>query len=181
MMFRELIGFTVDDPEEAIAAVQDQLDTLPVSPTLRTTLVPHAPYSVSPALLAALARHAPDRPLSIHLGESRAELELLQTGRGSWRTVLEALGAWNPAWEVPGCGPVEYLERLGLLTDRLVAVHAVHLTDRELSRLAAARASIVTCPRSNDWTGAGAPPIARSTSRACEWPSAPTAWQAWTA
>ena len=161
MIFREMIGFTVDAAEEAIAAVQAQLDSWPASPDLRTTVVPHAPYSVSPALLAALGRHAPDRPLSIHLGESAAELEFLRTGAGPWRTVLESLGAWNPGWEVPGCGPVEYLERLGLLTDRLVAVHAVHLTDREISELAYARASIVTCPRSNQWTGAGVPPIAR--------------------
>jgi 5-methylthioadenosine/S-adenosylhomocysteine deaminase len=37
----------------------------------------------------------------------------------------------------------------------------VQLTDDELSRLAAAGATLVTCPRSNRWTGAGAPPINR--------------------
>ena len=37
----------------------------------------------------------------------------------------------------------------GLLNDRLLAVHGVQLTDAELARLAAARATLVTCPRSN--------------------------------
>ena len=64
-------------------------------------------------------------------------------------------------WEPPGCGPVEYLDRLGLVNDRLIAVHGVHLTDAELGRLAAAGAAVVTCPRSNRWVGAGTPPIDR--------------------
>jgi cytosine/adenosine deaminase-related metal-dependent hydrolase len=37
----------------------------------------------------------------------------------------------------------------------------VHLTDGELSRLAAAGATVVACPRSNRWTGAGEPPVGR--------------------
>jgi cytosine/adenosine deaminase-related metal-dependent hydrolase len=37
----------------------------------------------------------------------------------------------------------------------------VQLQDRELAKLAAATATVVTCPRSNRWTGAGRPPIER--------------------
>jgi aminodeoxyfutalosine deaminase len=161
MVFRELIGFRVDEPSATIHDAQGELDALSDSPVVRATLAPHAPYSVSAPLLAALARHAPDRPLSIHLGESAAELEFLRTGRGPWRAILDSVGAWNEAWQVPRCGPVEYVERLGLLSARLLAVHCVHLTVGELSQLARASATIVTCPRSNEWTGAGAPPIAR--------------------
>jgi len=43
----------------------------------------------------------------------------------------------------------------------LLAVHGVQLTDADLARLAAAGATVVTCPRSNRWTGAGTPPIDR--------------------
>jgi cytosine/adenosine deaminase-related metal-dependent hydrolase len=159
MIFRELIGFRVEDPTTAIRDAQTQLYAVPDTPSVRTTLAPHAPYSVSPVLLEALAAHAVDRPLSIHLAESSAELEFLETGGGPWKTVLESVGAWNPRWPVPRCGPVEYLRRLGLLNDRLLAVHCVHLSKAELSSLASAGATIVTCPRSNDWTGAGVPPI----------------------
>ena len=55
------------------------------------------------------------QPLSIHLGESAQEIEFLRDGTGEWRALLEALGAWNPSWALPGCGPVEYLDRLGLV------------------------------------------------------------------
>ena len=102
-----------------------------------------------------------DIPLSIHLGESTAELEFLRRGADRGAQLLEAVGAWNPTWRPPACRPVEYLDGLGLLTPRLLAVHGVHLPAIELDRLAAAGATLVTCPRSNAWTGAGIPPIER--------------------
>jgi cytosine/adenosine deaminase-related metal-dependent hydrolase len=48
-----------------------------------------------------------------------------------------------------------------MVNRELLAVHGVHFTDAELARLAAAGATVVACPRSNRWTGAGAPPIDR--------------------
>ena len=40
-------------------------------------------------------------------------------------------------------------------------VHGVQLTAGELDRLAAAGTTLVACPRSNRWTGAGTPPMDR--------------------
>ena len=40
-------------------------------------------------------------------------------------------------------------------------MHGVQLSEIELSRLAAAGATLVTCPRSNRWTGVGDPPASR--------------------
>ena len=51
------------------------------------------------------------------------------------------------------------MDRLGLLTPQLLAVHGTQLDEHEIARLAQAGATIVTCPRSNRWTGAGTPPI----------------------
>jgi aminodeoxyfutalosine deaminase len=115
---------------------------------------------VSPGLLHAIGALGRG-PMAIHLGESAEEVRFLEGGTGPFRALLERLGAWDPAWQVPGCGPVEYLARAGLLNPRLVAVHGVQLSDDELARLAAAGATLVTCPRSNFWTGAGAPPLQR--------------------
>ena len=159
IVLRELIGFRIEDPAPPVDDARQQLDAAPRSARLRGTLVPHAPYSVSPALLRRLAAHDAEAPLSIHLAESIAELTFLESGTGPWREVLESVGAWHPGWQPPGCGPVEYLDRLGLVGSRLLAVHGVHLSAAEIDRLAAAGATIVACPRSNAWTGAGTPPI----------------------
>jgi cytosine/adenosine deaminase-related metal-dependent hydrolase len=111
--------------------------------------------------MQAIARWSAGKPLSIHLGESAQEIELLRDGTGEWRALLEALGVWNPSWTPPACGPVEYLDRLGMVDRHLLAVHGVHFTDGEMARLAAAGATVVTCPRSNRWTGAGPAPVDR--------------------
>jgi cytosine/adenosine deaminase-related metal-dependent hydrolase len=160
-IFRELLGFSVPDPEAVVAAASAQIADLTPIAWLRPSIVPHAPYSVSPALLGAIARWSAGRPLSIHLGESAQEIEFLRQGTGEWRALLEGLGVWEPSWAAPACGPVEYLDRLGMVDEHLLAVHGVHFTDPELARLAAAGATVVTCPRSNRWTGAGVAPVDR--------------------
>jgi aminodeoxyfutalosine deaminase len=158
-VFRELLGFNVADPDGTVKGAQAQLEKLRPVARLRSSVVPHAPYSVSPALLRAIADASKDALVSIHLGESPEELDFLGRGGGAWRRLLTSLGVWTDQWRPPGTGPVDYVASHGLLNQRLLAVHCVHLTERELAMLAEAGASVVTCPRSNQWVGAGVPPI----------------------
>jgi aminodeoxyfutalosine deaminase len=88
-------------------------------------------------------------------------VRFLESGDGPFRSLLERVGAWNPSWELPKCGPAEYLARLGVLSPRLLAVHGVRLRDDELKLLAEHGTTLVTCPRSNVWVGSGNPPIER--------------------
>jgi cytosine/adenosine deaminase-related metal-dependent hydrolase len=159
--FREVLGFSNPDPDGLVDAVGRQMAALAPAAWLRPSIVPHAPYSVSPGLLRAIAKASAGKPVSVHLGESAQEIEFLRSGTGEWRTLLESLGVWNPAWTPPGCGPVEYLARHDLVNDRLLAVHGVRFEDDDLVRLRTAGATVVACPRSNRWTGAGEPPIER--------------------
>jgi aminodeoxyfutalosine deaminase len=158
-VFRELLGFNVADPDGTVKGAQAQLEKLRPVARLRSSVVPHAPYSVSPALLRAIADASKDALVSIHLGESPEELDFLESGGGAWRSLLTSLGVWTDQWRPPRRGPVDYVASHGLLNQRLLAVHCVHLTERELAMLAEAGASVVTCPRSNQWVGAGVPPI----------------------
>ncbi|MGE5814401.1 MAG: amidohydrolase family protein [Acidobacteriota bacterium] len=161
-LFYELLGFNHPDPAGLVREKVDQVRAA-ARPRVRTSLVPHAPYSVAPAMLRAIAALASEERwyTSIHLGESADELEFLATGRGAFRDLLESVGAWSDTWQPPGAGPLAYIESCGLLNERTLIVHAVHLTDEELRRVAQAGATIVTCPRSNRWVGVGDPPIAR--------------------
>ncbi len=162
-VFHEVLGFNAADPRALVADAERRLAALPTGPRLRAGLAPHAPYSVSPGLFAAVtASRGPRRevPTSVHIAESPEETELLATGTGRWREVLERMGTWNPAWEAPACGPVEYLDRLGFWDPRVLAVHGVQLRAAGLQVLAARGATLVACPRSNRHVGVGEPPVA---------------------
>jgi len=163
MVFYELIRFRPDDPKFLVHQALDALGQSAHSDSVRTSLAAHAPYSVAPsvfqAMRAAMTRLEP--PVSVHLSESTEEVEFIRSGGGPWRALLEELGAWDPAWRAPGCTPVEYLDRIDFLGPTVVAVHGVRMTDGDLRTLAARRATLVACPRSNVQTGAGEPPIQR--------------------
>jgi cytosine/adenosine deaminase-related metal-dependent hydrolase len=162
VVFHELIGFRASDAGRLIEEALARLERVPASALLRHTLAPHAPYSVSPALFGSIRialRHAPFARSSVHLGESTAETEFLQDGTGPWRDFLEALGTWDPSWIAPQCNPVDYVDQMGFLDERLLVVHGVQFGAQELQRLVARGATLVTCPRGNIRTGAGVPPI----------------------
>jgi 5-methylthioadenosine/S-adenosylhomocysteine deaminase len=60
-----------------------------------------------------------------------------------------------------GVRPIERLRRLGLLGPGLIAVHAVHLSDDEVSLLSKHGCSVVHCPSSNLKLASGLAPIAK--------------------
>lgn len=157
VVFHELLGFNAVNPAAQVREAWDRVDALAPLDGIDIGVAAHAPYSTSPDLFRQVARNRRSTPLTVHLAESAEELQFLRTGRGPFRDLLERLGVWAGEFDAPGCGPVEYLHRLGYLQSGLLAVHGVHLTDDELDRLQAAGAVVVTCPRSNAWVGAGLP------------------------
>jgi cytosine/adenosine deaminase-related metal-dependent hydrolase len=168
VVFKELLGFNEADPETRVVRELTEIselnlksDDFGISPGVTVRLAAHAPYSVSPSLFRAIRNTLDKGPFAVHVAESLDELRFLKLGTGPWRDLLNERGKWDPSWQPPGTGPIAYLESLGWLASDSLIVHGVHLTDLELRRLALAGATLVTCPRSNQWTGAGAPPIDR--------------------
>ncbi|UVJ39388.1 formimidoylglutamate deiminase [Arthrobacter sp. CJ23] len=87
----------------------------------------HSVRAVPEEDLKVVARELPaDIPLHIHLSEQPAENE----------ACLEAYGTT----------PAGLLERHGLLSQRLSAVHATHLTHDDIALLGKAGATVVMCP-----------------------------------
>jgi len=163
VVFYELIRFNAADPQAVVEQAADAIAKLPATDRVRASLAAHAPYSVAPLMFRAI-REAVDRdpfaPTSVHLSESQEEVEFIRTGGGPWRALLEAIGSWDPKWVPPGGSPVQFLDDCGFLDGRVLAVHGVQMSGADLERLAKKDVTLVTCPRSNGHTGAGAPPIA---------------------
>lgn len=113
---------------------------------------PHAPYSAGPTLTKLLSwfarRHGV--PFSGHLAETKEEHQFLKDGSGPWREIAEERGFNLRSLKAPGCGPVEYYERLGVLRD-MVAVHVCYPEEGGLERLAENNVIAVKCPTTDRW------------------------------
>lgn len=115
-------------------------------------LSPHAPYTVRGELLDAVVALAQKNhlPLAMHLAESEEEIQLLQTGRGPLRNLLEELGQWESGLLPGPCQPMDYLRQLGK-GERAFVVHGNYLSEAEWAFLAEHRGhtSVVFCPSSH--------------------------------
>lgn len=162
VVFYELIRFNSAGAESFVEHACAEIDALGQTDNVRAGLAAHAPYSVSPLVFRAIRNAIDRRPFavgSVHLSESVEEIEFISTGGGPWRQLLDELGVWDPRWVAPSVSPVQFLDESGFLDSRVLAVHGVQMEPRDLERLAARGVTLVTCPRSNGHTGAGAPPI----------------------
>ena len=162
VVFHELLGFAERDGR-LVEATRERRAAV-AARGARISLAPHAPYSTSVELFRAIRAEVSGSScpiLSVHLGESVEEMELLQKGSGPWRGMLQTIGVWREDWEIPACGPVQFLDRHGVIDGRTLVVHGVQFDQAALVRLRELGATLVTCPRSNRWVGAGYPPIDR--------------------
>jgi cytosine/adenosine deaminase-related metal-dependent hydrolase len=96
---------------------------------------------------------------SIHTAESQQEVEFLQTGSGRFLEFLRERGAWDNSFVAPGVGSVHYLDRLGVLNEKTLCVHVVHVDPEEINILASRNAKICLCPGSNRFLGVGKAPV----------------------
>jgi cytosine/adenosine deaminase-related metal-dependent hydrolase len=162
-VFYELLGLDADDPVGLVREARARVDRIDdAHGSVRISLAPHAPYSVSRALFAAirddLDAHHGDVS-SVHVGESVDEVEFIARGTGGWRDLLTGLGVWTDTWQAPGVSPAKYLTDLGFLDSRVLAVHGVQCDGEDLSRLHTLGTTVVSCPRSSRYVGVGDPPL----------------------
>ncbi len=116
-------------------------DALRDDALIHFTLAPHAPYSVRDAIFDRIAILAEELDLPIHLHVHETQEEITQS------------------LAQHGCRPLARLDRLGLVGERLLAVHAVHCTDDELALLADRGAHVAHCPASNLKLASGIAPV----------------------
>lgn len=130
------------DADEYLAKGLALHDSYRNDPLIRTAFAPHAPYSVSDAPLTRIQTLADelDIPVHMHVHESADEVEQAQQH---------------------GERPLARLDRLGLLSPALVAVHMTQLEDDEIARLAETGSHVVHCPESNLKLASGFCPAAR--------------------
>lgn len=147
--FWEIIGFK---PKP----LQGEMEKIPRSGAASQlsdgfNLAAHALYSTSPEMITEIKawNRKMGRRMSIHISEHEEEIHFLLTGKGPCKDLLEERNQWNPAWIPPGCSPVEYLDRLGVLDEKTIGVHLVHVDKKDLEIVRKRNMPVVVCPRSN--------------------------------
>ena len=137
--FRARIGLPVIDFPTAWAKSDDEYfdkagevhDQWRDDPLVATAFAPHAPYTVNDANFERVRMLADqlDVPVHLHLHETAQE-------------VAQSI-------DEHGQRPIARLDRLGLVNDRLIAVHMTQLTEAEIQLCAERGVSVVHCPESN--------------------------------
>ena len=137
--FRAMVGLPVIEFPSAWAATRDEYfdkglavhDEFRGEPLLGTSFAPHAPYTVSDESFERihLLSDQLDLPVHLHLHETLHEVEDARRERGA--------------------RPFARMQALGLVNERLIAVHMTQLTDAEIAACAEAGVAVVHCPESN--------------------------------
>ena len=104
---------------------------------LQIALAPCSPFSVTTALMRETAELAAARNVRLHthLAETNDETAFCEARFG--------------------CRPLDYLDSVGWLNDRVWLAHGVHFAPPEIARMARAGVCVTHCPCSNQILGSG--------------------------
>lgn len=128
-------------PEQGLAYTAWLMEKWEGHPLVGIAVEPHSLFTCSPGLLqeaSALAR-SHERPLILHVGETRSEIE--EIARHYHRR------------------PFEHLHDLGLLGPDLIAAHCVHLDPREQALCVEHGVKVIHNPESNMKLASGIAPV----------------------
>jgi len=150
--FIETIGFVDQGASMRFAgskAVFDRFET--VFPG-KNTVVPHAPYSVSPALFRLISAHGTEQLLTIHNQETQAENEFLLTGKGDFVRLYDTLGVDVSFFKGTGKRSLESILGFFKPSQRMILVHNVATTAEDLANIRAQITPLLCfclCPNAN--------------------------------
>ncbi|MBE9098872.1 guanine deaminase [Vacuolonema iberomarrocanum] len=147
LMSRYAPDFLIDDPHTAAAQTREQIQTWHNKGRLRYAITPRFAITSTPEelmLVGKLKAEFPDVYVHTHLSENAQEIELT-------------------AELFPECKDyLQVYEQFGLVGDRSIFAHCIHLSESELERMAAAGGAIAFCPTSNLFLGSGLFPLERA-------------------
>lgn len=149
--FRALVGLPVIDfptawaktADEYFARAQDVHDAVRGDALVGTAIAPHAPYTVSDANFERVRDFARGNDVRVHLHTHETVQE-----------IRDSIAQF-------GMRPLARLDRLGLVDDRLIAVHMTQLTDDEIALCAERGVCVAHCPESNLKLASGFCPVCR--------------------
>ncbi len=169
--YQEVFGPHPDQRDAGMAFLRQRVAALKPLTTsrLRLGVSPHAPYSVSGPLYAAVAAFAAAEglPIAVHLAESQAETDLVTRGEGPfaelWRQREIPVPSQHPTDHLDAVrtrSPVAWLDHHGVLGPRTLAIHVIRVDAADLAVLRRRGVAVAHCPLSNRRHAHGDAPLA---------------------
>lgn len=160
VMYQEVFGPDPASCAQSLAELRAKVDRLRPRETslVRVGVSPHAPYTVSDPLYAAVAEYAVGErlPVACHIAESEVERQLVERGEGVF---ADGLRKRNIAAAPRGRTSVDLLDRNGVLRARPLLIHCVRLDGDDVTTIARSAATVAHCPVSNAKLGHGTSPV----------------------
>ncbi len=159
--FIEISGW---NPQVAAARMESSLHFLKIFKACfpnRTSISPHAPYSVSTALWDLMHPFFEDQILTIHNQESKAENELFQKGTGDFTRLYQIMDIRNPSFIASGTNSLPvYLPQLQKAR-QLMLVHNTFISQNDIDMLLQQNMpiSFCLCPNANLYIENTLPPV----------------------
>ncbi|MFL5745392.1 MAG: amidohydrolase family protein [Niastella sp.] len=165
--FIETMGFieqTAAQRFEASRAVYEQFARLYRNPSESNSIVPHAPYSVSPALFQMITHFPGNHLLAIHSQESGAEREFIEKGTGDFHRLYQALNIDISFYKPRSTGSLPAYLTHFLPNQSLILVHNTNTNKEDLEYIAHCPLPIgnlffCLCPNANEYIGNPLPNI----------------------
>jgi aminodeoxyfutalosine deaminase len=135
--FVEVLGFTDEKTESTIAHYKkiaaDLADALRLSPVPhRTSLVPHAPYSISPNTFRRINELTSGQIISIHNQEHPAEDELYKTGGGDYLRFFKIFGLNSSPFPVTGQSSIRSVLPYFNNGQTIILVHNSYMAEEDI-------------------------------------------------
>ena len=130
-----------DNPDEYLTKGLALHDEYKHHPLVHCAFAPHAPYTVSDQPLTRVQMLSDGLELPVHIHLHETEHEITQSMKNH------------------NMRPLQRLEKLGLVSPSLVAVHMTQLNDRDIELLAENGSHVVHCPESNLKLASGFCPV----------------------
>ena len=124
----------------------------------RVGFSPHAPYSVTPAILKTLLPWARELglPIMTHLAETEEERKYFAEHKGEF---AQRMRLFPRKPDLKCASPVEYYAKYKLFGPDVFLVHCVDLSTADIEFISDTGSSVVTCPTSNAKLGCGIAPV----------------------
>lgn len=153
-IFFEIYADSSDKGKKEFKLIKNKIETLMLRKSSDTFIgvCPNSIANVHKKLWKVLSKYCRKHNLLMlmHLAESEDEMDWLKYGFSDIDLLHKFLGLKKLSPHTKGNDPVDYLNRMNVLSKKVIVANANYLTQSQMAKLSQSEAKFVYCPRFDD-------------------------------